>query len=177
MRGSHRKNVPPLFAQWLAQANRNWQPQYSAIQSPEKEAVVAALWEAQRGLCVYCGRELSRDTSKIFYHIEHFRPQSTYPTLETCFANLFLSCNQGNTCGVAKANWFDEHKHIEPDYPGCTDRFRFVLTEDIVPATAGDNAAQEMINRLNLNYRELRVTRGRILELIDAGELDISAAN
>ena len=180
MRGSHPKAAPELFMDWLAKKSRAWQPTYSNLQSPEKDTVVDALWDAQRGLCVYCGRKLSRDRPET-YHIEHFRPQSAYPELGTSFANLFLSCGQGraaeplhNLCGAAKANWFDEERHVEPDYPCCTDRFRFGLTGEIMPARQGDEAAQEMIDRLNLNHPELELDREDILWEIDAGKRRVS---
>ena len=181
MRGSHPKKVPTLFTDWLANETADWKPTYSDLRNPVRKAVVDALWKAQRGLCVYCGRALSCDRSRTFYQIEHFRPQSKYPRMTMCFTNLFLSCNQGSIegvradlCGQAKDSWFDENKHIEPDYPGCTDRFRFGLTGEIMPATEGDEAAQEMIDRLNLNHQELKVEREDILWKIDAGALDIS---
>lgn len=146
MRGRHPRSAPKLFTDWLAKKSRAWQPSYSKLQSPEKDTGVDALWDALRVLCVYCGRRLRRDRPQT-YHIEHFRPQSTYPELGTRFANLFLSCGQGtaaevfhNLCGAAKANWFDEEKHVEPDYHGCTDRFRFGLTGEMMPAPHGEGA-------------------------------------
>ena len=134
MRGSHAKSEPQALTDWLAQESADWQPQFP-FPGDIRRPVVDALSEAQRGLCVYCGRKLDLSAPGKSYHIEHFRPISTYPDHEVSLANLFLSCgqetetgNRSETCGTAKANWFDEIPHVEPDYPACTDRFRFTLT-------------------------------------------------
>ncbi len=180
MRGSHAKAVPRALAEWLAMASADWSPSYP-FPGDVRQAVVEALHEAQRGLCVYCGRRLDMRQPGKSYHIEHFRPQARYPGLSTDFANLFLSCGQetreGNpaeTCGTAKGDGFDENRHVEPDYPACTDRFRFLLSGEIVPQPSGDEAAEAMIALLNLNHRELKKDREDLLDRIDGGSLDIS---
>ena len=180
MRGSHAKAMPRSLKDWLALENDDWTPSYP-FPADVRQAVVEALHEAQRGLCVYCGRRLDMRQPGKSYHIEHFRPQSSYPELSTDFANLFLSCGQeareGNpaeTCGTAKQDRFDEDRHVEPDYPDCTERFRFQLSGEIAPQTDGDTAAEAMIALLNLNHRELKKDREDLLDRIDGGSLDIS---
>lgn len=180
MRGSHAKTMPRSLKDWLALENADWSPSYP-FPGDIRQAVVEALHESQRGLCVYCGRKLDMRRLGQSYHIEHFRPQAHYLGLSTDFANLFLSCGQetheGNlseTCGTAKGDGFDENCHVEPDYPACTDRFRFLLNGDVVPQTDGDKAAEAMIALLNLNHRELKKDREDLLDRIDGGSLDIS---
>lgn len=176
MRGSHGKNEPQALTDWLAQENEDWQPKYPF--PPDIRIPVAdALAGAQRKLCVYCGRKLDLSAPGKSYHIEHFRPRSRYPALEVSLANLFLSCSQqtreGNrseTCGTAKEDWFDESLHVEPDYPACTERFRFLLTGKIVPVCDRDDAAATMIDKLNLNHPELKRDREEIHLLIDGPE-------
>ena len=123
MRGSHTKSASKLFTDWLAKKSRAWQPSYSNLQSPEKDTGVNALWDAPRVLCVYCGRRLRRDRPQT-HHIEHFRPQSTYPELSTRFANLFLSCGREtaaevshNLGGAATATGSTRKSTLSPTIP------------------------------------------------------------
>ena len=180
MRGSHAKTIPPVLKEWLALENADWSPSYP-FPVDIRSAVVEALHEAQRGLCVYCGRRLDMHQLKKLYHIEHFRPQAGYPELSTDFANLYLSCglqtregNVSETCGTAKRDGFDEHCHVEPDYPDCTDRFRFLLSGEVAPQSGGDKPAEAMVALLNLNHRELKKDREDLLDRIDGGTLDLS---
>ena len=173
MRGSHAKTAPQALSDWLAKETADWTPSYS-FPADVREPVVKALAAAQRGLCVYCGRKLDRSSPGRSYHIEHFRPQGLYPDLATSLANLFLSCgqedatgNRSRICGTAKDGWFDECLVVEPDYPACTDRFRFSLTGDVVAEDEEDVAAEKMIQVLNLNHAELRRERKEILYHLD----------
>ena len=179
MRGSHEKRTPPKFTAWLDLASPDWEPSYP-LPGDIRRAVIDALIDAQRGLCLYCGRRLHPGQPGRF-HIEHFRPQSTYPDLAVNLANLFLSCGPEaetgkalETCGHAKGDWFDETRCIEPDYPDCTHRFRFLLTGEVAPDSEEDAVAETMINILNLNHRELRKDREDILDRIDGESLDLS---
>ena len=179
MRGSHGKRTPPELSDWLALESPDWQPSYS-FPNDIRQPVVDALPEAQRGLCVYCGRRLPVDRPGRF-HIEHFRPRSSYPELSLELANLFLSCGPdvvvgktSETCGNAKGDRFDEARCVEPEYPACTRRFRFLLTGEVVPRSDDDAAAGTMIGLLNLNHRELRKDREDILDRIDGGSLELS---
>ena len=176
MRASHAKSEPQALTDWLAQESADWQPQYP-FPGDIRRPVVDALSEAQRGLCVYCGRKLDFSAPGKSYHIEHFRPISTYPDHEVSLANLFLSCgqeketgNRSETCGTAKANWFDEILHVEPDYPACTNRFQFSLTGHVRATDNDDGAARTMIEKLNLNHPELKREREEIQLAIDAPE-------
>lgn len=179
MRGSHEKMVPPEFADWLTRASPDWEPTYP-FPGDVRTFVVDALNTAQRGLCVYCGRRLHL-TQRGQFHIEHFRPQSSYPELEVSLDNLFLSCGPeahagkpSETCGYAKSDHFDEANCIEPNYPSCTHRFRFLLSGEVATAWDGDAPAESMITILNLNHPELRKDREDILAHIDRDGLDLS---
>lgn len=176
MRGCHEKAEPQALTKWLAQKSSDWQPTYP-FPNDVRQPVVDALGEAQRGLCVYCGRKLDLSAPGKSYHIEHFRPRHPYHELETSFTNLFLSCgqqteqgNRSETCGTAKNNWFDETLHVEPDYPACSERFRFSLTGKIAPSSDTDIAARTMIDKLNLNHPELKRERGEIQDAMDGPE-------
>ena len=172
MRGSHAKTTPPTLEEWLGLESDDWQPSYP-FPDGIRQPVVGALLTAQRGLCVYCGRKLGLARPGRSFHIEHFRPRSEYPYLATDLANLFLSCGQetdsgerAQTCGTAKNDWFDEDNSIEPAYPECTNRFRFLLSGSMVP-DAQEDAADAMITQLNLNHPELVRDRKEILFHLD----------
>ena len=178
MRGSHVRAEPVALSEWLAMESADWKPSYP-LPNDIRQPVIDALAEAQRGLCVYCGRKLDLSSAGGAFHVEHFRPQSVYPHLDTYFSNLFLSCghetkegNRSKTCGTAKDDWFDEVAHIEPEYPACTNRFRFSLTGEIKPENNGDKAAEKMILTLNLNHPELKREREEIQYRIDGLEGD-----
>ncbi len=180
MRGSHAKTAPKALTDWLALESPNWQPSYP-FPNDIRQPVVTVLLTAQRGLCVYCGRRLNVENPGRFYHIEHFRPRSTYRHLAVDLHNIVLSCGPEDderipteTCGNAKEDWFDEGNHIEPVYPDCTNRFRFLLTGEITVALEPDEAARTMICVLNLNHRELKKDRKDILDRIDGESLDLS---
>ncbi len=180
MRGSHQKRTPSELTNWLALESASWKPTYSNLRGEIKGSVVNALREAQRDLCVYCGCRLHLDSPEMF-HIEHFRPKSKYPHLSVDFTNLFLSCGPKGqtgkslkTCGNAKEDKFDEINCIEPEYPACTHRFRFLLTGKVSPKFDKDAAAGKMIELLNLNDSELIRDREEILGHIDDGTLDLS---
>ncbi len=171
--------MPQALADWLGLESRDWQPSYP-FPHGVRRPVVEALLEAQRGLCVYCGRRLDLSQSGGSWHIEHFRPRGSFPDLATDFANLFLSCGPmtdagrpSETCGNAKDDWFDGTDCVQPDYPDCTNRFRFLLNGQAEPASDGDSAALRMIEVLNLNHRELSKDRRDILDQIDGGTLDL----
>ena len=179
MRGSYDKRMPLELEDWLALESPDWQPSYP-FPNDIRQPVVDALREAQRGLCVYCGRRLNLDRRGMF-HIEHFRPRSVYPALSVDLANLFLSCGPeaeagrfSKTCGNAKGDRFDEANCIEPDYPACARRFRFLLTGEVLPFSNNDVAARTMIGLLNLNHPELSKDREDILDRIDGGSLELS---
>ena len=178
MKGARKGAPPKAYDDWIALGNDDWKPSYPFNEGSVRDAVIESLFLAQRGLCVYCGRALDRSNPGKSFHVEHFRPQHLYKTLEVAFENLFLSCGQDDpqgarsqTCGTRKDKWFDELNHIEPAYPLCISAFKFKLNGDINGSTA---PASEMAKVLNLNHAELVKEREQVLLLIDSGELDLS---
>ena len=172
MRGSIKGVEPPELRAWkMAQCCAQIEPEYRNLQQPERGATERSLFAEQTGQCVYCGRRISLDENQR-YHIEHFRPQSKYPELQLEYANLFLSCGPRakhgarNTCGNYKDEWFEEHCHIPPTPGSCVKRFRFRSTGRI--ASDGSPEADKMIDKLNLNNRELVVDRQFIIETLDS---------
>lgn len=181
MKGSRKDDAPVELSNWLNMETDEWKPEYTGMPREVKQSIQNSMYKDQRGLCVYCGRRLNLDKPGKSFHIEHFRPQHDYPEQDVCYENLFLSCGQEDpnglpapTCGTVKGGWFAEDKHVYPAYSDCTDRFRFLLTGDIVPAQDDDDAAKEMISRLKLDHPELKKERETVLFLIDGGEVTVN---
>ena len=61
-----------------------------------------------------------------------------------------------------------------PTIRTATNRFRFLLSGKIASAVEPDGAALKMVEKLNLNHRELRKDRRDILEQIDGETLELS---
>ncbi|OVE92208.1 TIGR02646 family protein [Agrobacterium tumefaciens] len=179
MKGSRKGSTPPLMQGWIDMSNDDWRPSYPFDCAEVTNEVRSTLLLEQRGLCVYCGRRLNTTVAGTTYHVEHFWPQSQFQNRATDYSNLYLSCGLKDdagqpapTCGNFKANWFEEKYHVAPEYPPCTQRFRFSLNGQVAPALEGDTAARNMIERLNLNHPELIKDRENILSLLDQDELD-----
>jgi len=79
---------PESVTQWKAQANDDWQPSYATLQNPQKRDLHLSLLNEQGHLCCYCGRRIGPEDS----HVEHFRPQELFQTLELDYENLHASC-------------------------------------------------------------------------------------
>lgn len=181
MKGARKAEPPHEFVSWLQQTNEDWQPRYSDLRGNERKAIITSLKNEQRGLCVYCGRQLDLSSPGDSFHIEHFRPQkgpNGRQDLQLDYNNLFLSCGhqdkherRSQTCGTKKDDWFDEHQHIVPAYPACTTRFKFKLSGFVDPKVAGDVSAQKMIVKLGLDHPELVADRKETLAMLDNGEL------
>lgn len=171
MRGSAKGDEPPELREWKAAQHRNGiEPEYRNLQQPQRGATEESLFAEQTGQCVYCGRGISLDRHQ-HYHIEHFRPRSTYPDLQLDYTNIFLSCGPDsdrgtrNTCGHHKGDWFEEDFHIPPAPESCADRFRFHSSGRI--AGDGSPEADKMIGTLNLNHPELVTERQVLIEALD----------
>ena len=171
MRGAAKGHELPELCAWKeAQRGAGIEPEYDNLQQPERGATERSLFAEQTGQCVYCGRRISLNDNQR-HHIEHFRPRSKYPERQLDYANLFLSCGPQAehgarlTCGAHKAHWFDELCHISPVPDPCADRFRFRSSGHI--AGDGSPEADMMIEKLNLNHRELVADRQSIVEALD----------
>lgn len=170
---------PDDFEAWKAQANENWKPTYDSLRNPEKQSLHRALLAEQGSVCCYCGRSIALDDS----HIEHFKPQDRYETLQLEYANLHASCLRGQQrcmprhCGHAKDNGFDEDQHIAPVDPTCEQRFMYTLRGSIVPTDAGDERARYMVDLLALDSPALQHLRNEVLARTLDPEFLASATN
>jgi uncharacterized protein (TIGR02646 family) len=121
------------------------------------------LSQEQGYICCYCCRTLDPNDS----HIEHIRPQESCAHLTLEYNNLLVSCqgklqnNEPRHCGMAKDAWFDEDLMVSPLSEDCEEFFEYSLVGEILPTKniPRSKAAQETINRLQLNIPNLQAMR------------------
>jgi uncharacterized protein (TIGR02646 family) len=87
---------PQSFEDWKLLANSEWQPRYSNLQTPQKQALHEALLSEQGWVCCYCGRPVGLRDS----HIEHFHPQERHVDLALSYDNLHASCIREAAPGI-----------------------------------------------------------------------------
>lgn len=168
MRYVAKRIAPAQFESWKATATDDWAPDFDNLQKPEKPILHQALLAEQGHACCYCGRRIAASNS----HIEHFRPQKTYPQLALDYANLFASCNaeagikSKTHCGQAKGHQFDEALHLSPCDAGCERCFVYGLDGQILAAADGDVHAPYMICVLGLNVKFLQNRRNQFLDIL-----------
>lgn len=162
---SKKEREPAVFTEWKSMANEEWQPTFQGMNSEVKRVLKTSLIEEQLGLCCYCESALPGAPS----HIEHFRPQESFPEMSLEYRNMHCSC-QSNLrpgepahCGTSKGNWFDEELLISPLDPECATHFLFSADGRIHPACETDEVARETIVRLNLNCHKLIESRKNVL--------------
>lgn len=161
MRKITKLTEPNSLILWKSQANDDWQPSYHNLQNPQKRELHLSLLDEQGNLCCYCGRRIDLSDS----HIEHFRPQELFESLQLAYENLHASCIRETEpgtplhCGHHKKNWFDESMHISPLEEGCERRFRYLLSGEIQATQDTDSAATTMIEVLALDIAYLNNRR------------------
>jgi uncharacterized protein (TIGR02646 family) len=136
---------------------------YDDMPGGVREAVKANLIREQGGLCCYTGRSITAATS----HIEHLKPQALCTAHEdTDYANLLAAypssepytrrCQYG---AHAKDDWYDQYLFVHPLRRDCEIRFRYNDNGKVNPTKPDDSGAEQTINRLCLNNRELQTMR------------------
>lgn len=144
--------------------------------------------QEQNGMCGYCEKMLTNEERTAFVrakHLDHFYPRNkgveAKPQLQYDWDNLILSCMMNDSCGRYK----DSDKHnilpsqiINPRHENPRDYITFVIDEGGKGVEAGKRAsavvrenlgedmrrrAQNTIDALNLNSKQLRICRGNAL--------------
>ena len=173
MKYIQKSGTPQALSNWSA---RNPQSTYTQLQrnTAIKTAVKQSLMQEQGHICCYCERRISDDDS----HIEHLRPQSTFPQQQTNYQNLLCSCQKNlgkgepRHCGTLKGNWYNQTLFVSPLDPGCETRFKYRGDGEILLVNSNDTAARETIQRLGLNTDRLREWRkATIREMIKARKI------
>jgi len=157
---------PEWFAEWKKQKSQvHHLPPESHI---ENVKLRETLIDEQGSLCCYCGQGIDSGGS----HIEHFRPRSKYPDLETEYGNMHASCESKSSCGTAKGDSFDEALCIS-SLEVEEGRFFYTLEGEVRPKDHSDEAAAYMIKILNLNAIALVGMRKELLtKVLPPGLMD-----
>jgi uncharacterized protein (TIGR02646 family) len=147
---------PEWFPDWKKQKEKGRRSTSDA--RVENSRLRDALIDEQGSLCCYCGQRIDTKES----HIEHFRPQSKYPELDTDYGNMHASCESKSNCGQKKGDSFDEALCISP-IEVEEGRFLYTLGGEICPKDQSDQAATYMIEILKLNASALVGRRREVL--------------
>jgi len=144
---------------------------YFRIRKDERPAPTAGgyrQWKpelAVEGLhqCVYCAIPEARFGGIHNFHVEHFRPQSRFPALESVWGNLFYSCG---LCNIFKGDdWPDEAGDSAYVDPSLTDYSSLIAFNDEGFAVPQNQRAAYTIERLYLNRPQLLIERRESLIL------------
>lgn len=160
MRTITKRAEPPKFTAWKA-ANRALPTYcYGSLDADLREAIRGSLVAEQRGLCAYTGRRIDIRSC----HIEHLQPQAHCVRGEDVdYRNLVAGVPAPNMPQLPygahkKGDWpsiADRHLFISPLFVGCGARFAFRLNGLVEARNAGDLAAVETIQHLELNNAAL----------------------
>lgn len=170
MKYVRKSKEPESFTKWKALANENWTPTYDGLRGREKTDVCNRLLQEQGYTCCYCGMRITRENS----HIEHLKPQSSYPHLALEYTNLLASC-QGESeeppslpvhCGHKKDDWYDENLMVSPLDANCGNFFIYSGSGEILPTDdLGKQAtAATTISQLALDIDKLRAMRREAID-------------
>ncbi|MCP4219811.1 MAG: TIGR02646 family protein [bacterium] len=146
-------DAPDFFASWIKN-----KPEYGARL---REFILDS---EQAGMCCYCEKGVSpRNQSS---HLEHVRPQDTFPKLKHDYKNLVVSCQTEGRCGKAKGNRFSRD-FIVPTEEEPGDYLAYSPNGEI--KAIDDNAkAIETIRILKLNVLSLVKARRALFLQLDA---------
>lgn len=131
-------------------------PRWDELPSAVLDAVRKQLFQAQRGLCCYCGRRLDLETAGRT-HVEHVIPRSDPSVDPFEWSNLALSCDGGNAdestphCDHAKGS--QKLDYVEP-----FERPTFEVTKLKASGTLGvrrPEAERDVVEVLRLNSKSL----------------------
>lgn len=141
MKAIKKGSVPRALQDHLAaRVPKKWEPTYENL--ADKAGVLASLVREQHHLCAYClgriGKRVAPPGSDA--HIDHLRPQSSFPEDELRYSNMVASC-QGRSgkepraapehCGAARGDWFDQDSFVTPLWPDCERFFKYRENGDI----------------------------------------------
>lgn len=132
---------------------------YANIPSTVKDDLKKSLLEEQGYLCAYCMSRISLEKMKI----EHFLPQSVYPSEALEYSNLLAvcrgyegECSQNQTCDTKKSNQIITINPLNLDHVNNTTYFR--------DGTINSNSYQNDLDKiLNLNLFKLKNNRKNAL--------------
>lgn len=138
---------------------------FGALDATTKRELREQLVEEQRGLCCYCMAQIRPDTCRI----EHFRPQSSFPTEGLAYRNLLAACHGNEGAGPA-SHHCDVRKgsrsiQFDPRHPSThADSIRYGANGAIV--VTDEVHQRELDDVLGLNLPLLQSNRKRAVEVV-----------
>lgn len=138
----------------------NW----DGMPAEHKNAVRDALLEDQRNVCCYCMRRIDAESMKV----EHYRPQSRYPAEVLSWKNLLAAC-RGNEGGPWHQQTCDTRKQdtdlvVDPLRADSVRDLRYLADGRI--KSNSEEVDDDLNERLNLNFRQLRESRKQVLDAL-----------
>lgn len=166
MKYIRKTSPPPLFFIADTQRLTSWKRYRSSKKRKLKKYI---LENEQFGVCCYCEKEITIDTS----HIEHIKPKSIdVLNLTFDYNNLLVSCegnhfneigdNSKNTCGQFKDDNFDENLFLNLTLVVNVAEYFTFDSEGFISASQIDTAkAEYTLNILNLNGKNNKLAEAR----------------
>lgn len=160
MRTIHKRNEPRV----LVEARLSGAT-YRTLDATTKRELQEQLVDEQGGLCCYCMARIRPDTCRI----EHFLPQSAFPTETLTYTNLLAACHGNEGAGPA-SHHCDVRKgsrsiQFDPRHPSThADSIRYGANGAIV---VSDEVHQhELDTVLGLNLPRLQSNRKDAVEVV-----------
>ncbi len=179
-----RASCPPCLLRYKALVSLHWKD----VSAQEKEEIRTHLQQMQGAFCAYCEGYADRKGAP---HVEHFRRKSEFPQQEFDWENLFLSCDDPETCGKHKddpsiKNTYDAGVPNDPYRSGdildpCRDDPRdcllFSADGSVYPRpetpAAHQRRASETIRVLGLDHIRLFSQRKQVVATYIASDPDL----
>ncbi|MBN2877537.1 MAG: TIGR02646 family protein [Bacilli bacterium] len=160
MKNIDKQSEPFEFEEWKKKnSSCSWE---DFRKTKEYGNLKSTLCKEQKGLCCYCEIFIqgNQDT-----HIEHHKPQSSYPKDKFNFQNLLASCQFKDSCGHKKGGrYFDD---IVSPTGDCENRFIYTGNGNIIPSDENDENAYKTIDLLGLDCKRLRDLRYSIFKTLE----------
>ena len=169
-RGCSPVNLPSLEKECRQSGINPWEYFYNQYRAMHDQLSVS-LYEAQKHCCAYCECQLKHPSIPKTSHIEHLERQSDNPNRIFDWSNMFLSCDNNDSCGIFKDESkprivFNAQDIVDPSYEDPQDFFQYDVLGRISPrddiSSVSQHRAQETIRVFNLNSPRLCNIRKRI---------------
>lgn len=150
--------MPNIMAKWISKNNKlSWKD----LPIDEKQALREQLHAEQVGLCCYCCKKIT--ISPEYVSVEHLQDKHQHPKLQFKYDNLLLSCISTKHCNQAKQS---KSIGIHPLQPDCDDSIKMNPLSAQLVGHKNKEDAEDSIEILKLNHRELINHRTDLVKLI-----------
>lgn len=151
-------SMPDITAKWIKKNHKlNW----NDLPFDEKEALREQLHAEQNGLCCYCCKTITATLDTV--SIEHLQDKHQHSKLQFDYENLLLSCISTKHCNQAKQS---KTIKVDPLQTDCDDSIKMNPLSAQLIGDKNKEDAEETIEILNLNHRDLINRRTELLKLI-----------